>query len=93
MNKSNKLYQNLSKQSKNTKNGNYWPNSFPKRIYFNLRRRVLQIENEQTDAGLERFGMGNLGNVVWDLALSNLAAWLLVFFCLFKAEFKLSIFV
>ena len=47
-------------------------------------RRVLQLENEDTDAGIEKYTMDNLGNVVWDLFGCNLAAWVLVFACLYK---------
>jgi SNF family Na+-dependent transporter len=47
-------------------------------------RRVLQIENDATDNGTEKYTMDNLGSVVWDLFGCNLAAWVLVFFCLFK---------
>ena len=47
-------------------------------------RRVLRLYDEQTDSGEELYTLDNLGGVLWDLIGCNAAAWLLVFFCLFK---------
>merc|ERR1711935_26006 len=47
-------------------------------------RRVLRLHTEETDSGDELYTMDNLGGVLWDLIGCNAAAWLLVFFCLFK---------
>jgi hypothetical protein len=50
----------------------------------------LGLYNAETDAGREKFTMDNLGNVQWELFGSNLAAWALVFFCLFKVNIIFS---
>ena len=48
-------------------------------------RRVLRLYTDETDANPEKlYTMDNLGNVLGDLIGCNLAAWVLVFFCLFK---------
>ena len=47
-------------------------------------RRVLRLNDEETDRGEVLYTMDNLGGVLWDLVGCNLAAWVLVFLCLFK---------
>ena len=47
-------------------------------------RRVLRLENEQTDNGKELYTLDNLGGVLWDLVGCNALTWLILFFCLFR---------
>ena len=45
----------------------------------------MQYESNHTDVVPEdRFTLNNLGNVVWELIVSNTCAWLIIFFCLFR---------
>ena len=46
-------------------------------------RRVLKLYSNETDNGL-LYTMDNMGDVLGELVGCNVAAWLLVFFCLFK---------
>ena len=46
---------------------------------------MLRLYTDETDANPEKlYTMDNLGSVLGDLIGCNLAAWVLVFFCLFK---------
>lgn len=47
-------------------------------------RKVLRLYNDETDAGTQKFTMDNLGGVCWELFGCNIAAWVLVFGCLYK---------
>ena len=47
-------------------------------------RRVLRLENQETDAGGDIYTLNNLGGVLWDLVGCNALTWLILFFCLFR---------
>ena len=52
-----------------------------------ISRRVLRLENEDTDLGKELYTMENLGDVLWDLVGCNALTWVVLFFCMFKDNF------
>ena len=48
---------------------------------------MLRLYTDETDANPEQlYTMDNMGGVLGDLVGCNLAAWVLVFFCLFKGS-------